>query len=175
MSDIKYESLDDEDIRYYLPDARIMKYSELSKYTTIEQLLPKHKSYVVLLYPVSSETSGHWICICRFNITIEYFDSYGGKPDSPFNWSTSNYKNNKRYLTDLFKKTKSRVTYNSIDFQSKKDMNISTCGAFAVFRVLTMIELDADISKNNLLLKSLKQSNEDLSYDDIVVNYINKR
>ena len=59
MSDIKYESLDDEDIRYYLPDARIMKYSELSKYTTIEQLLPKHKSYVVLLYPVSSETSGH--------------------------------------------------------------------------------------------------------------------
>ena len=102
MSDIKYESLDDEDIRYYLPDARIMKYSELSKYTTIEQLLPKHKSYVVLLYPVSSETSGHWICITRFNITIEYFDSYGGTPDSPFNWSTSNYKNNKRYLTDLF-------------------------------------------------------------------------
>ena len=38
MSEIKYESLDDEDIRYYLP-ARIMKYSELSKYTTREQLL----------------------------------------------------------------------------------------------------------------------------------------
>ena len=42
-------------------------------------------------------------------------------------------------------------------------MNILTCGAFAVFRVLTMIELDADLGKNNLLLKSLKQSNEDLS------------
>ena len=38
MSDIKYESLDDEDIRYYLPDARIMKYSELSKYNTIETI-----------------------------------------------------------------------------------------------------------------------------------------
>ena len=70
---------------------------------------------------------------------------------------------------------KSRVAYNSIDFQSKKGMNISTCGAFAVFRVLTMIELDADLGKNNLLLKSLKQSNEDLSYDDIAVNYINNR
>ena len=52
---------------------------------------------------------------------------------------------------------------------------ISTCGAYAVFRILTLIEFNADLGKNNLLLKTLKESNEDLSYDDIVVNYIDKR
>ena len=49
MDELKYVSLDDDDVRHYLPDARILKYNELSKYKTIEQLLPKHKSFVILL------------------------------------------------------------------------------------------------------------------------------
>ena len=60
MNEVKYESMDDSDIRYYLgKDVPILKYNELSKYKTIEELLPKHKSFFILLYPVSSETSGH--------------------------------------------------------------------------------------------------------------------
>ena len=87
MNEVKYESMDDSDIRYYLgKDVPILKYSELSKYKMIEQLLPKHKSFFILLYPVTSEMSGHWTCMTRFNNTIEYFDSYGGLPDSPFKW-----------------------------------------------------------------------------------------
>ena len=52
---------------------------------------------------------------------------------------------------------------------------ISTCGAYTVFRILTLIEFNADLGKNNLLLQTLKQSNPEFSYDDIVVNYIDKR
>ena len=93
MSDVKYESMDNEDIHFYLPNAKLIMFNELKKYKTIEQLLPKHKSYFILLYPVQSETSGHWVCLTRFDKTIEYFDSYGNKPDVPLSWST-NYKNN---------------------------------------------------------------------------------
>lgn len=172
--EVKFEAMDDGDIHYYLPDARILKYSELSKYKTIQSLLPKHKSYVILLYPVQSIQSGHWVCLTRYGDVIEYFDSYGGKPDTPFNWPTSNFKKNRKYLSELLDKSK-KVVYNSIDFQSKKDPLISTCGAFVVFRILSMIELDADLEKNNLLLQTLKESNPEMTFDDIVVQYIDKR
>ena len=93
----------------------------------------------------------------------------------PFTWPTSNFKDNPRYLSELLKKTKLHIVYHSIDFQSKRDQMISACGCCAVFRILTLIEFNADLEKNNLLLKALKESNEEWSYDDIVVNYIDKR
>ena len=52
---------------------------------------------------------------------------------------------------------------------------ISTCGGYTVFRILTLIELNSDLSRNNLLLITMKQGNPELSFDDIVVEYINKR
>ena len=67
------------------------------------------------------------------------------------------------------------MVYNEIDFQSKRDYTITTCGAYVVFRILTMIEMNADLNKNNLILKTLKEVNEDKTYDDIVVDFINKR
>ena len=33
----------------------------------------------------------------------------------------------------------------------------------------------ADLDKNNLILKPLKEVNEDKTHDDIVVDFINKR
>ena len=173
MNNIKYESMDDDDIRFYLTDARILKYTDLAKVKDIEKLLPRHKSYIILLYPVDSETSGHWVCITRFDKTLEYVDSYGNKPDVPLSW-TPQFKNTPKYLTDLLNKTKLRKVYNSIDFQSKRDLNISACGAYVVFRILMLKEMNADLNKNNLMLKTLHESTGQ-SYDDIVVNYINKR
>ena len=69
MNNIKYESMDDSDLRFYLPEARILKYTDLSKVKDIEKLLPRHQSYIILLYPVISETSGHCVCIPRFDKT----------------------------------------------------------------------------------------------------------
>ena len=69
MNNIKFESMDDDDIRFYPKDARILKYIDLTKVKDTEKLLPKHKSYIILLYPVISETSGHWVCITRFDKT----------------------------------------------------------------------------------------------------------
>jgi len=55
--------MDDDDIRFYLKDARILKYNDLSKVKDMEKLLPRHKSYIILVYPVQSEESGHWVCL----------------------------------------------------------------------------------------------------------------
>ena len=97
MNEIKYESMDDNNIRFYLgKNARILTYNELSKYKSIDKLLPKHKSYFILLYPVGSEFNGHWVCMTRYDKTLEYFSSYGTKPDIEFNWPTSNFKDNPR-------------------------------------------------------------------------------
>ena len=135
---LKYRSMDDTNIRHYLPNAKIFTYIDLSDIINIEELLPKHKSFLILLYPVKSETDGHWVCLTRYDKTVEYFDSYGHKPDEPLKWGK--FKDIPHYLSNLLNKTKLRVTYNNIDFQNKRDYNIATCGAYAVFRVLTMIE-----------------------------------
>lgn len=175
MLEIKYESMTDENIKFYLPDARLILYNDLKKYKTIEQLLPKHKSYFILLYPVSSETNGHWTVLTRFDNVIEYFDSYGLRPDVPFSWDSSKFRDNKKYLTGLLNKTNLKVVFNDISFQSKRDGMIATCGSFVVFRVLTLIEFGADLKNNNKMLKTLKKVNENLTYDDIVIQFIDKR
>jgi hypothetical protein len=111
------------------------------------------------------------VVLTRFNDVIEYSDSYGNAPDVPLSWY---HEPMPQYLTDLLNKTKLQVVLNTIAFQDKKDNRMSTCGAFAVFRVLTMIEGDLNIEGNNKLLKQLKKESSE-SYDNVVVKYINYR
>ena len=93
--------------------------------------------------------------------------------DKPLEWGK--FKKIPHYLSQLLAKTKLRINYNTIDFQSKRDYTISTCGAFVVFRILTLTEMNLNLEKNNIMLKTLKETNEGKSYDDIVVEFINKR
>lgn len=172
-SNIKYISMDDTDIKHYLPTAKILTYNELAKFKTIEKLLPRHKSYFILLYPVENINSGHWVCMTRYDKTLEYFDSYGEKPDVPLSWGSFN--DTQKYLSNLLGRTKLRIHYNTINFQNKKDYTISTCGSYVVFRILTLTEMNLDLERNNVMLKTLKEANEEKSYDDIVVEFINKR
>ena len=79
--------LSDDIIHKNLKNAKILKYSELEKYNTIEQLLPKEKAYVILLLE-DQINSGHWMCLARFNNKILFFDSYGGAPDSQLKWNS---------------------------------------------------------------------------------------
>ena len=171
---IKYEAMDDGDIRHYLPNAKIILYHELCGVKDIETLLPKHKSYFILLYPVKSDTSGHWVVLTRFNNVVEFSCSYGKKFDFQLKWCKDSRYQNPSYLTDLLKKTKLKVTYNTIDFQNNKNFEVSTCGAYAVFRVLTMIEMNLDLKGNNMLLQKLKEQQKK-SYDDVVGEFITYR
>ena len=59
---------------------QIIKYSELKDYKTIDDLLPKDKSFRIILLE-ETYNSGHWIAIMRYGSTVEFFNSYGTGPD----------------------------------------------------------------------------------------------
>lgn len=133
--------LSDSDIHDYLPSAKIIKYNELNKYPTIDDLLPNTKEYCFILYE-SSPNSGHWTCVSkpRDNI-VEYFDSYGGPPDNPMKWTSENIRiglgEGEKILSKLFNECSEEVVYNKIKYQ-KEDIDIADCGRWCVLRILRM-------------------------------------
>ena len=61
-------------------DTRIIKYSELKNYETIDDLLPTINSFFIILLE-EEMNSGHWTCMFRTPTGYYYFNSYGQKYD----------------------------------------------------------------------------------------------
>ena len=79
-------SLSNTDIMKSLgKSCRIIEYSELEEYQNIEDLLSKPKDYVIILIETVGQNIGHWICLLRYQNTIEFFNSYGKPIDSQKN------------------------------------------------------------------------------------------
>ena len=88
MSIIKliHKALSDADIRKILgQDAKIVKYSELSQVTDIDQLLPNQLDFCIVLYEDSID-HGHWVGLSNYDGRYEHFDSYGLQPDKELAW-----------------------------------------------------------------------------------------
>ena len=103
----------DDTIKEILPKCPIILYNELPKYHSIDQILPKVKSYAIILYQ-DSPHSGHWTCIMKPNEKeIEYFDSYGKFVDEPLKWSSAETKRrigiDAPYLSNLLKGSGKRI------------------------------------------------------------------
>lgn len=133
--------MSDADIKEYLPDARIFKYSELRKYHTLADMLPERLSYVIILYE-DSPNVGHWVCVSKpDDNTVEYFDSYGGKPDAPLKWTPKQRRigmgAGEPLLGILFDKCPEKVVYNKIPYQ-REGNHINDCGRWCCIRVLRM-------------------------------------
>jgi hypothetical protein len=172
------EPMDDSDIRQYLPNAKVMRYSGLSRLSDIEQLLPTDKSYVILLYE-NTPGSGHWVALMRYGKTIEFFCSYGSKIDAPLRWQ--NPKDNamlgqsRPFLSILLNKAKGkfRAIHNPVAYQSSKQ-GVATCGAWDVMRINQMKNHNQDLHEFHDFMESVKKETG-LTYDEIVVNYVSKR
>jgi hypothetical protein len=166
------EPMGDDDIHRYFPNAKIITYSQLNDYDTIEDLLPKDKDYAFLLIE-DSPNKGHWVCVSRYGDTAEFFDSYGGQPDSQLKWN-SKQKNAKlgqsqKKLTELFNKFKGRVVYNPQKYQGGGS-DVNTCGRHCTFRILNMKQ-GKDLDSYYEYMKSLK-NHTGKDYDDLVANFI---
>ena len=178
VEEIIEEPMDDSDIRQYLPNAKVMRYSGLARLSDIEQLLPTDKSYVILLYE-NTPGSGHWVALMRYGNTIEFFCSYGSKIDEPLRWQ--NPKDNamlgqrQPYLSILLNKAKGkfRAIHNPVAYQSKKQ-GVATCGAWDVMRINQMKNHNQDLQEFHNFMESVKKETG-LTYDEIVVNYVSKR
>jgi len=170
IKEIVEHPLSDNEIQKYLPSAKIVLYNELKEYDNIEQLLPRDKSYFIVLYQ-DSENSGHWCCCLRQKNLISFFDPYGLAPDTELNWVKHGVRNSlgitDRFLTRMFDKTKLRVEYSDEDYQELKS-GVNTCGRHVVFRIKNINKTLMQYHK--LIKDECKKLKTD--YDGVVAHYI---
>jgi len=166
------------DIDRYLNEGsnKIVKYSELSRYETIEDLLPLKTDYRIILIE-QNFNSGHWACILRYGKTIEWFDSYGLKPDGELRFISTIKKKllgeDHKYLSNLLSEAHSRgwdVVYNKKKLQKLKD-GINTCGRWVLLRITMMKDMMFTLPD---FLEFIEKNFEGsgLTKDEVVVKWV---
>jgi hypothetical protein len=76
------EPLSDTKVKQALGDAtRVLKYSELKNYETINDLLPKINDFIIILLE-EDVNRGHWTALMKPSSSYYYFNSYGTKYDT---------------------------------------------------------------------------------------------
>ena len=174
LEQVEETPMGDDDIKFYFPNAKILKYSELQGYGSFDELLPGEKDFCFMLLE-ESPNKGHWLGLLKYGDTAEVFDSYGGKPDSWLKWNDQN-KNKKlgqghKTLSELLSKFDGKVVYNPIHYQGEGS-DINTCGRHTTLRAKKMKEgMNLDQYYNWM---QRQKSNSGKDYDEIVSNYIKK-
>lgn len=169
IDDVIEEPLGDDDIRRFLPTSKILKYSDLQQYKKIENLLKTPRDFCFILYE-ESPNRGHWTCISRpDDKTVEFFDSYGGSPDSQQKWvplpTRKQLGAGKPYLSLLLDRCPFDVVYNPVKYQ-KDGSDINSCGRHCVNRIGCMLD-GMDLKTYYLFLKQLKKETGG-NYDEVV-------
>ena len=120
-------------------ETKIIKYGDISKYNTIEDLLYPHNN-VVILYETSNNY-GHWTCVLLHekNNTLEFFDPYGKFIDDQINYISKDFRESSGqgypYLSQLFLKSPYKIECNKTQFQKMKK-DVSSCGRHVSLRII---------------------------------------
>lgn len=167
------DDVSDGDIQKYFDfdvSNDIIKFSELRKYKSIEQLLPKNKSFKIILLEAKPSV-GHWMLILRYNKTIESFNSYGSQFDTELKYIPAEM--NKKlhqdnYYDKLMKDASKRfkVIYSKKKFQAQGDQ-IQTCGRHTLLRLFMLLDFNMDLYHYIYFMKELKKE-YGLTYDQLV-------
>lgn len=171
-------NISDDDLKRYFGEnvqENVIKYSELSKYNDISDLLNKDKSYKIILFE-NEINSGHWLLILRYNSTIEFFNSYGLKPNADFafvsrikNWFLGQNPNYLKNLLDNAEKNGFNVIYNKTKLQQMKK-GINTCGRWIILRIIMMQFFNQDLQGFlNFIYNLVKQYNYS---PDVIVTHL---
>ena len=167
------KSLSNEEIIDYLKDIKVVPYSDIKNYHTINDLLAPFDK-VVILYR-TAHTYGHWCCIFRSRERdeIEFFDPYGLIIDDQLSYNNDKqfqrqYGQNHFFLTRLLAEVNEDVSYNHHKLQ-KFGPNINTCGRWCILRLLNT---DLSLKDFKRLLDVEKKRLKCKTYDDLVVKLI---
>jgi len=142
LRDDERQPLSDSDIQLLVGPTRVVRYPELAAARRIEDCFDA-RGRVFVLFLTTSATSGHWLLVhSPREGVLEYFDSYGGAVDAPFDWlndaEEAELGQQRKELTRLLKGAAARgwvVQYNPVQLQSKKG-DIATCGRHACVRAM---------------------------------------
>lgn len=128
------KALSNEDIEKMVK-TKVITYPELFNYTNIYDILKPYHNFV-LLY-LTKENYGHWVCVIDHGDSIEFFDSYGIKPDLEFKQIDNRAALDEpfNYLSFLLLNSNKKIEYNSKQLQ-EYSKDVSTCGRHCVMRIL---------------------------------------
>lgn len=152
---------------YDISMSKVLLYKDLANFDTIEGLFG-NEIMIFLLYQPLQGLMGHWVLLSKFGNTIEYFCSYGNKPDYPI---THWYKDGQHlFLGELLSNRKDLyIVYNAFRFQ-KQSSDISTCGRWCVFRArANNLPLENFIDLNKALRAATKRPFDNLVSDLIPI------
>jgi hypothetical protein len=126
--------LGEDDIRKMLGNVRIITYPELAK-ETLQSLFPNGDGLVVILFLTESKVKGHWTCLSKKGNNVEYFDSYGIKPDGERAWLDKRERIElgevRPLVHELLQSHPGPVYYNEKKLQKG---SVATCGRHVVVR-----------------------------------------
>jgi hypothetical protein len=168
------EYMTDLDLIHYLGknfNKNIIKYSDIENYDNIDQLLPGKKAFKIILIE-DSFNSGHWLCILKYNNTIEYWNSYGLKPSIELDGISSvvnrQLDQDVKHLNILLNKAmnKYEILYNKTKFQKFND-NVATCGRHTILRCVMFKNMNLDIYQYGAFMDELRKQFK-LTYDQLV-------
>jgi len=159
----------------------IIKYSDLKNFPKITDLLPEKKDFKIILIE-DKYNSGHWVCVLRDFNNIEYFNSYGAKPD--YEWKFINRMirtclgedtNEMTRLIDQAEADGMKTSYNKYRFQ-KIANSVQTCGRWVIFRIETFkMGFNNDQFKalvDKLKVNAEKETGGSVSNDFVVAKYV---
>ena len=161
-------------IQYFGPqfEKNIILFSDLDDYSSIDQLLPRDKSFVIILLE-NKPSSGHWMSLLRYGNTREFFNSYGMKPTAELSLIPEAM--NKRLeqepsqILDLLNggvRDNKEIIYSKTKFQ-KVGSDVGTCGKWCILRCLMLKNFDMNLQDFNEFIKKMKRKYK-LSGDQLV-------
>ena len=130
MKEVRAYPLSDGDIRQILGNnIKIFTNRQLPEINSIDEMFDD-QGRCILLYTPDDPTSGHWTCLLKRPNGIEFFNSYGEKPDAE-----DTLGDQPPLLTQLLQESGEPVYYNTYPFQKERG-DIATCGRHVVARCL---------------------------------------
>lgn len=115
---------------------KVIKYSDLSNYSSLVDLFNKKKKDYRIMLIETKPNVGHWVAILKDGDTYEYFDSYGSNPTAHLKTISSYIKKmlgmKPNDINSLLSKVKH--THNKIKMQKMED-GVNTCGRHVIMRI----------------------------------------
>lgn len=178
VKEVIEEPMDDTDIRENIGEnTKILKYSDLSKYKSINDLLPRKRDYCYLLY-LDAPNKGHWTALVRDDTNIYFFCSYGSKVDEPLTWvdcaTRLRLGVGVPFLTRLLNNSRGfNIYYNPIKYQVEKD-DVNSCGRYITLFLLQFKKhLHYNLDDFYRYMNKIKKK-YGISYDEIVSTLIDE-
>jgi hypothetical protein len=170
-------NITDGDLKRYFGDgveSKIIKYSNLADYNTIDELLPNKRDFRIILIEERNNV-GHWCVVLKYDKTIEWYNPYSGLPDNQKNMLgkiiNKMMGQDQDFLKDLMiKSTGYKLVYNKHRNQKMKN-GINTCGRWCILRIICMKDLMMNLTEFNKMIKT-NQKETGLPKDALVSIWI---